>query len=204
MSKKLTNKKTYAGFKIITSNEDNDYLLCEDSLSEILHSLRHARDKLKRPLAVRYTIGLNNDHSFDISKLTRKVRESFRHTGYSLIYSFEYSEGQKGLHLELVFVFDQDVYTPNRVFNIFRGYLFNMDGVLIENDDTSINGYKCVSLNFHERKEDYIQSTGGSKAGHNLKDKAQFEDAFNRASYLAKQNDKQQVQYKRKFNTIER
>ena len=89
MSKKLTNKKTYAGLKIITSNEDNDYLLCEDSLSDILHSLRHARDKLKRPLAVRYTIGLNNDHSFDINKLTRKVRESFRHTGYSLIYSFE-------------------------------------------------------------------------------------------------------------------
>ena len=60
---------------------------------------------------------------------------------------------------------------------------------------------KVVSLNFHERKEDYIQSTGGSKVGHSLKDESQFIDCVYRASYLSKQDDKDNVQYKKKFGT---
>ncbi len=39
------------------------------------------------------------------------------------------------------------------------------------------------------------------KVGHNLKDEAQFKDCMYRASYLAKQDDKQQVQYKKTFGT---
>ena len=55
---------------------------------------------------------------------------------------------------------------------------------------------------FHERKEQYIKDTGGSKVGHNLKDEAQFIDCVYRASYLSKQDDKDMVQYKKKFTAI--
>jgi hypothetical protein len=73
-----------------------------------------------------------------------------------------------------------------------------MDGVEI----TESEEYKTVSLNFHERKEQYIKDTGGSKVGHNLKDEAQFIDCVYRASYLSKQDDKDKVQYKKKFRAI--
>lgn len=62
--------------------------------------------------------------------------------------------------------------------------------------------YKKVSFNFHERKEEYLSVIGGSKVGHNLKDEAQFKDCIYRASYLAKQNDKALVQYKKTFGTV--
>lgn len=49
---------------------------------------------------------------------------------------------------------------------------------------------------FLRRKEEYLLDVGGSKVGHNLKDEAQFLNCMYRASYLSKQDDKQQVQYK--------
>lgn len=170
-------------------------------MKEIYLALAHARDTIDRPIALRYTIGLDNNHSFDINKLTRKIKNSFKHSGYSFIYSFEYAEAQKGLHLEIIIICNRSVFSPDRVFNILRGYLFNMEGVSINNNDVNREGYKCVSLNFHERKEEYLSEIGGSKVGHNLKDEAQFRDCMYRASYLAKQDDKQQVQYKKTFGT---
>jgi hypothetical protein len=195
MSKTVTTSK-YLGFPINTT-----YQLKKSNMKEIYLALVHARDTIDRPIALRYTIGLDNNHSFDINKLTRKIKSSFKHKGYSFIYSFEYAEDQKGLHLEVLFICDRSIYSPDRVFNIFRGYLFNMEGVSINNDDINREGYNCVSLNFHERKAEYLLESGGSKVGHNLKDEAQFKDCMYRASYLAKQNDKQQVQYKKTFGT---
>uniref|UniRef100_UPI00196B28FB hypothetical protein n=1 Tax=Actinoplanes solisilvae TaxID=2486853 RepID=UPI00196B28FB len=75
----------------------------------------------------------------------------------------------------------------------------NLDGVIINIEED----YKKVSFNFHERKEDYLSMIGGSKVGHSLKNELQFADCVYRASYLAKQNDKEQVQYKQKFRAIE-
>lgn len=192
MSKTIEESQDYRGYKVCSTQ----YTLKKDNMKDIYLSLVHAKQRLDRPLALRYTVGLTEDHSFDISKLTRKIRALFKDTGYSFIYSFEHAE-TKGLHLEMMLVIDQDKHNPISVFNLLRKIFFSMDGVEItENEE-----YKTVSLNFHERKEQYIQATGGSKVGHSLKDEAQFIDCIYRASYLSKQDDKEHVQYKKKFGT---
>jgi len=193
MSKTLEQGKAYKGYKLCNEQQ---YTLKTDNMRDILKSLTHAKDKLERPIALRYTLGLEEDHSFDISKLTRKIKSLFKDTGYSFIYSFEHAEN-RGLHLEMMLVVDQTVHNPISVFNLLKKVAFKLDGVRIT-DDTD---RKVVSLNFHERKEDYIQSTGGSKVGHSLKDESQFIDCVYRASYLSKQDDKENVQYKKKFGT---
>jgi len=94
-------------------------------------------------------------------------------------------------------VVDQNKHNPLIVFNLLRKVLFNLDGVTINIEQD----YKKISFNFHERKEEYLSDSGGSKVGHNLKNEAQFRDCIYRASYLAKQDDKQEVQYKKTFGT---
>ena len=192
MSKLITTSK-YLNYPINTT-----YQLKQSNMKEIYLALVHARDMLNRPIALRYTLGLDNDHSFDIKKLTRKIKSLFEDTGYSFIYSFEYAERQKGLHLEMILVVDQTIYNPIQIFNLLRKLFFNLDGVTINIESE----YKKVSFNFHERKEEYLSVIGGSKVGHNLKDEAQFKDCIYRASYLAKQNDKASVQYKKTFGTV--
>lgn len=190
MSKTIEESQNYRGYKVCSTQ----YTLKKDNMRDIYLSLVHARDNLNRPIALRYTVGLTDDHSFDINKLTRKIRALFKDTGYSFIYSFEHAK-TKGLHLEMMLVIDQNKNNPISIFNLLRKVFFNMDGVEItENEE-----YKTVSLNFHERKEQYIESSGGSKVGHNLKDEAQFIDCIYRASYLSKQDDKQQVEYRKTF-----
>ncbi|MEG2250964.1 MAG: inovirus-type Gp2 protein [Bacilli bacterium] len=189
MSKILTTSK-YLNYPINTA-----YQLKQSNMKEIYLALANARDTIDRPIALRYTIGLDNNHSFDINKLTRKIKSLFK-SNYSFIYSFEYAE-YKGLHLEMMLVVDQNKHNPLTVFNLLRKVLFNLDGVTINIEQD----YKKVSFNFHERKEEYLSDSGGSKIGHNLKDEAQFKDCMYRASYLAKQNDKQQVKYKKTFGT---
>lgn len=190
--------------KIITKNKYLNYLinttyeLKQSNMKEIYLALIHARDNIDRPIALRYTLGLNDDYSFDINKLTRKIKNLFKDSGYSFIYSFEYAEQQRGLHLEMILVIDQNTYNPLQIFNLLRKVFFNLEGVTINIEEN----YKKISFNFHERKEEYLSSSGGSKVGHNLKHEAQFSDCMYRASYLAKQNDKQLVQYKKKFGTI--
>lgn len=200
MSKLLTTSK-YLGYAVNNtynkSIENNkNYDLKQANMADIYLALKHARDTIDRPVALRYTLGLDNNHSFDINKLTRKIKSLFK-DGYSFIYSFEYAENQKGLHLEMILVVDQNKHSPLTVFNLLRKVFFNLDGVTINIEDT----YKKVSFNFHERKEEYLLESGGSKVGHSLKDEEQFRDCMFRASYLAKQNDKAQVQYKKKFGT---
>ena len=190
MSKLLTTSK-YLGYPINTT-----YQLKQSNMKEIYLALAHARDTIDRPMALRYTIGLDNNHYFDINKLTRKIKSLFK-SNYSFIYSFEYAEQQKGLHLEMILVVDQNKHNPLTVFNLLRKVLFNLDGVTINIEQD----YKKVSFNFHERKEEYLLDVGGSKVGHNLKDEAQFADCMYRASYLSKQNDKALVQYKKTFGT---
>lgn len=192
MSKLITTSK-YLNYPINTT-----YQLKQSNMKEIYLALVHARDMLNRPIALRYTLGLDNDHSFDIKKLTRKIKSLFEDTGYSFIYSFEYAERQKGLHLEMILVVDQTIYNPIQIFNLLRKLFFNLDGVTINIESE----YKKVSFNFHERKEEYLSVIGGSKVGHSLKDEAQFKDCIYRASYLAKQNDKALVQYKKTFGTV--
>lgn len=192
MSKLITTSK-YLNYPINTT-----YQLKQSNMKEIYLALVHARDKLNRPIALRYTVGLDNEHSFDINKLTRKIKSLFKDTGYSFIYSFEYAEQQKGLHLEMILVIDQTIYSPISVYNLMKKVFFNLDGVTITDDLER----KIVCLNFHERRKEYLSDSGGSKVGHNLKNEAQFKDCIYRASYLAKQNDKALVQYKKTFGTI--
>ncbi len=146
MSKLITTSK-YLNYPINTT-----YQLKQSNMKEIYLALVHARDRLRRPIALRYTLGLDNDHSFDIKKLTRKINSLFEDTGYSFIYSFEYAERQKGLHLEMILVIDQTIYNPIQIFNLLRKVFFNLDGVTINIESE----YKKVSFNFHERKEEYF------------------------------------------------
>lgn len=201
MSKLLTTGN-YLGFPINNKYNKNiennkNYDIKQSNMKEIYLALAHARDTIDRPIALRYTIGLDNNHSFDINKLTRKIKSLFK-SNYSFIYSFEYAEQQKGLHLEMILVVDQNKHNPLTVFNLLRKVLFNLDGVTINIEQD----YKKVSFNFHERKEKYLLDVGGSKVGHNLKDEAQFADCIYRASYLSKHNDKELVKYEKKFGKI--
>lgn len=199
MSKTLETGKAYKGYKVCNIKQEGKhtaYTLKTDNMRDILSALIHARDNIERPIALRYTLGLEEDHSFDISKLTRKIKSLFKATGYSFIYSFEHAEA-RGLHLEMMLVIDQEKHNPISTYTLLRKVFFSMDGVKITENDQ----YKTVSLNFHERKEQYRQATGGSKVGHSLKDEEQFKDCVYRASYLSKQDDKDNVQYKKKFGT---
>ena len=71
-----------------------------------------------------------------------------------------------------------------------------MDGVII----TTENDYTKLALNYHQVRGKYLKT--GVKAGYNLKNEVHFKACVYRASYLAKQDNKQQVQYKKKFGTI--
>ena len=53
-------------------------------MKDIYLALAHARDRIDRPLATRYTLSLNNDHSFDIKKLTRIIKNTFKEQAFHL------------------------------------------------------------------------------------------------------------------------
>ena len=187
---KLVTTSNFLNYPINTQ-----YQIKQSNMKDIYLALAHARDRIERPLATRYTLSLNNDHSFDIKKLTRIIKNTFKETGFSFIYSFEYVEN-KGLHLEMMIVTDQAKYTPDHVRRILIKALINMDGVVI----TTETDYMKLALNYHEVKREYLET--GVKAGHNLKNEVHFKACVHRASYLAKQDNKQKVQYKKKFGTI--
>ena len=187
---KLVTTSNYLNYPINTK-----YQIKQSNMKDIYLALAHARDRINRPLATRYTVSLNNDHSFDIKKLTRIIKNTFKETGFSFIYSFEYVE-KKGLHLEMIIVTDQSKYSPEHVRKVLIKALINMDGVII----TTENDYTKLALNYHQVRGKYLKT--GVKAGHNLKNEVHFKACVYRASYLAKQDNKQQVQYKKKFGTI--
>ena len=187
---KLVTTSNFLNYPINTK-----YQIKQLNMKDIYLALAHARDRINRPLATRYTVSLNNDHSFDIKKLTRIIKNTFKETGFSFIYSFEYVE-KKGLHLEMMIVTDQSKYSPEQVRKVLIKALINMDGVII----TTENDYTKLALNYHQVRGKYLKT--GVKAGHNLKNEVHFKACVYRASYLAKQDNKQQVQYKKKFGTI--
>ncbi|MFW1953877.1 hypothetical protein [Acinetobacter beijerinckii] len=187
---KLVTTSNFLNYPINTK-----YQIKQSNMKDIYLALAHARDRINRPLATRYTVSLNNDHSFDIKKLTRIIKNTFKETGFSFIYSFEYVE-KKGLHLEMIIVTDQSKYSPEHVRKVLIKALINMDGVII----TTENDYTKLALNYHQVRGKYLKT--GVKAGHNLKNEVHFKACVYRASYLAKQDNKQQVQYKKKFGTI--
>ncbi|AVZ84306.1 inovirus-type Gp2 protein [Acinetobacter sp. WCHA45] len=187
---KLVTTSNFLNYPINTK-----YQIKQSNMKDIYLALAHARDSINRPLATRYTVSLNNDHSFDIKKLTRIIKNTFKETGFSFIYSFEYVE-KKGLHLEMMIVTDQSKYSPEQVRKVLIKALINMDGVVI----TTENDYTKLALNYHQVRNEYLET--GVKAGHNLKNEVHFKACVYRASYLAKQDNKQEVQYKKKFGTI--
>lgn len=159
---KLVTTSNFLNYPINTQ-----YQIKQSNMKDIYLALVHARDRIERPLATRYTLSLNNDHSFDIKKLTRIIKNTFKETGFSFIYSFEYVEN-KGLHLEMMIVTDQSKYTPDHVRKILFKALINMDGVVITTD----NDYMKLALNYHKVMGKYLET--GVKAGHNLKDEIHF------------------------------
>jgi hypothetical protein len=139
-----------------------------------------------------------------LKQLTRKIKEYFN-DNYGFIYSFEYAKG-KGLHLEIMMITDQNKYSPETVYNMLKKICFNLEGTKItkiEYNDISTNETlvrEVAGLGYLPIKGKYLAT--GDKVGHNLKNPIHFLACVRRASYLAKQDDKEQVQYRKKFNII--
>lgn len=202
---KLLTTDHYRGYPVnneYNKNSEKKYQLSKDNMREIYLALVHARDNIKRPIALRYTLGLNNDHSFDISKLTRKIKSIFNDTGYSFIYSFEHAN-KRGLHLEIILVVDKEKYNPHMVYKLLKKILRKIKGISIKSRVNEFNSkyeeYNYVSLTYHHVRGEYLKT--GIREGHNLKNEAHFKACIYRSSYLAKLGDKTLVQYKKKFGT---
>lgn len=190
---KLITTNTYLGYEInnqINNKTGIKYDINRKCMQSIIHTMNRCRNEMNRPTILRFTLSLDNNDTFDLSKFTRKLREC--NHSYGLIYSFEYAEKQKGLHLELGIIIDQYCISPD----IFRRYLIkvvsNLDGIEYEIKDD----YTKIALNHHIPKHETI-----SGSGHNLNNENEFKDAVYRYSYLAKQNDKDLVKRKKTFGT---
>ncbi|WP_151766056.1 hypothetical protein [Acinetobacter colistiniresistens] len=198
-NKDLFTSGTYHGFEV-----NSNYYKSKSNMKEILKTLIHCRDNIDRPLASRYVLDLNNDHSFDIRQLTRKVKEYFK-SDYGFIYSFEYAKG-KGLHLEIMMITDQNKYSPETVYNMLKKICFNLKGVKVTEQEYNGTVRDVVGLGYLPIKDKYLET--GNKVGHSLKNPIHFLACVERASYLSKvasldkYNYKEQVQYTKKFNTI--
>ena len=70
---KLVTTSNFLNYPINTK-----YQIKQLNMKDIYLALAHARDRINRPLATRYTVSLNNDHSFDIKKLlcTRQISQN--------------------------------------------------------------------------------------------------------------------------------
>lgn len=199
-NKDLFTSGTYHGFEV-----NSNYYKSKSNMKEILKTLIHCRDNIDRPLVNRFSLSLNNDHSFDIRQLTRKVKEYFN-KDYGFIYSFEYAKG-KGLHLEIMMITNQNKYSPETVYRMLKKICFNLKGVMVnekEYEDGTVRD--VVSLGYLPVKDKYLET--GNKSGHSLKNPIHFKACVERASHLSKvasldkYNYKEQVQYRKKFNTI--
>ena len=192
----------YDGYKV-----NNNYYKSRKNMREILKALKYCRDNINRPLASRYVLTLDNDHSFDIRQLTRKVRSYFKNN-YGFIYSFEYVDG-KGLHLEIMMITDRSKYSPTIVYRMLKKICFNLKGTKITKQEYEdkltgeIVERDVVSLGFLSIRDKYLET--GEKSGHNLSNPIHFDACVERASYLSKvvsldgYNYKEKVQYKKKF-----
>ena len=199
-NKDLFTSGTYHGFEV-----NSNYYKSKSNMKEILKTLIHCRDNIDRPLASRYVLDLDNDHGFDIRQLTRKVKEYFK-SDYGFIYSFEYVE-RKGLHLEIMMITDQNKFSPETVRRMLRKICLNLKGVKVteqEYEDDIVRD--VVALGYLPVKDKYLET--GNESGHSLKNPIHFKACVKRASYLSKvasldkYNYKEQVQYRKKFNTI--
>lgn len=204
-NKDLFTTGSYHGYEV-----NNKYYKSKRNMKEILKTLIYCRDNIDRPLAARYVLDLNNDHSFDINKLTRKIKEYFK-DNYGFIYCFEYAK-RKGLHLEIMMITDRNKYSPETVYNMLKKICFNLEGTKItkiEYNDILTNETivrEVSGVGYLPIKGKYLAT--GDKVGHNLKNPIHFLACVERASYLAKvasldkYDYKEQVQYRKKFNTI--
>lgn len=190
---KLITSNLYLGYKInnqLNTKTGIQYQISKKNMQSIIYTLNRCRNEMNRPTILRFTLSLDNNDTFDLAKFTRKLRE-YKYS-YGLIYSFEYAERQKGLHLELGIIIDQADISPD----MFRRYLIkvvaNLDGIEYQ----IVDNYTKIALNHHKPKNKDINGSG-----HNLKNENEFSDAVYRYSYLAKQNDKGLVKRNKTFGT---
>ena len=198
-NKDLFTNGTYHGYEV-----NNNYYKSKSNMKEILKTLIHCRDNIDRPLASRYVLDLDNDHSFDIKQLVRKVKEYFKNN-YGFIYSFEYAQ-RKGLHLEIMMITDQNKYSPETVYNMLKKICFNLKGVKVTEQEYNGTVRDVIGLGYLPIKDKYLET--GNKVGHSLKDPIHFLACVRRASYLAKvasldkYNYKEHVQYRKKIRAL--
>lgn len=176
---------TYMSCKVNTN-----YILDKQQLKSIYQTLTYSRDKINRPFAIKIILGLIDSTTISISKLARAIKTKFKDTGYAMAYSFEYAEEKKD-HLEIMFIFNREVYQPKSAFNLFYLAVHKLDGI---NSYINKNGHMTYSIQCFDTWDD--------KIGHNLKNEEEFKDAMTRYSYICKQDDKEKVQRKKKFGTV--
>jgi hypothetical protein len=198
-NKDLFIDSTYHGYEV-----NDNYYKSKRNMKEILNTLIYCKNNINRPLASRYVLDLNNDHSFNITQLVRKVKAYFKEN-YGFIYSFEYAE-RKGLHLEIMMITDQSKYSPETVYSMLKKICFNLNGVTVKEHEYNGILRDVVGLGYLPIRDKYLET--GNKSGHNLKNDIHFNACVMRASYLSKvasldnYDYKKKVQYRNKFRTI--
>lgn len=182
---KIYTKSTYIGCPV-----QSQYQLDHNNLKSIYKTLSFARDSIDRPFAIKIIIGLKDSETLDIKKFTRRIKTKFGDSGFAMAYSFEHAHTRKD-HLEVMFVFNRNIYQPKSAYNLFFTCIHKLDGIrsTIKSNGTTTYSIQCFD-------------TWDDKTGHNLKNPEQFKDAMTRYSYLSKQDDKQNVTRKRTFGTI--
>lgn len=183
--RKIHTSPTYMGCEV-----HDQYTLDKQQLKSVYQTLIYGRDQITRPHAIKIIIGLTDSTTLDISKFTRSIKTKFKDTGYALAYSFEHAEVKKD-HLEIMFIFNREVYQPKSAFNLFYTAVHKLDGI---NSYVNNKGHMTYSIQCFD--------TWDKKTGHNLKNEEQFKDAMYRYSYICKQEDKAHVQRKKTFGTV--
>jgi len=167
----------YCGRKI---NSNLDYKLNNKNLRTIVAVLNQSRQTMVQPVAANYCAYITSD--FDIKKLMERVKRVLPvDTAYALS-----MEKQFKLHIHLMLVLDiAGINDPDSLF---------VDKVIptISNLKHVMND-GCV-INLRRNQDSYY---------HDLLDSAEFEDAIERYSYLAKTNYKKYVpqKYQRAFSS---
>ena len=161
---------------------DSCYNLRTENLREIIKVLEFSRDNIKE--AVAFNIVIQIEESFDIKTMSKLIKSKLQSYGFGLAYSVEHA-ARAGLHVHLMIcITSRGRKSPVSVLHTIRQALGNLEGVI-------------SAQAFARRTED----TSNKDYFHRLHKENEFSDAVMRYSYIAKNEDKADVQRAKKFGT---
>ena len=162
---------------------DSCYNLRTQNLREIIKVLEFSRDNIKE--AVAFKIVIQIEESFDIKRMSKLIKSKLQSYGFGLAYSVEHA-ARAGLHVHLMIcISSRGRKSPISVLHTIRESLGNLEGVI-------------SAKAFAKRTE---EDTSNKDYFHRLHKENEFSDAVMRYSYIAKNEDKADVQRAKKFGT---